>query len=107
MPDKFLRIIEEAVKVGLPIGAMRGSVRELARVGGLEGHRYSFSSRMDVKEHPDFANATFVGTGVTTDKLLATAGICPLAARASLGSDDTATLTEAFVSILVANPQSH
>ena len=97
MPEKVLPIIKRARDQGLPIGAMRGSVRELARAGALDGHRYSYAAQVDLDEHPEFRNATFEGTGVTTDRMITTAGICPLAAKVLGGTDATSQLTTAFI----------
>lgn len=97
MPEKVLPIIKRARDLGLPIGAMRGSVRELAKAGALDGHRYSYASQVDLDDHPEFRHAAFEGTGVTTDRLITTAGICPLAAKVLGGTDATRQLTTAFI----------
>lgn len=78
--------------------AVRGSVRELARAGGLKaGRRYSFAGQVD---HPDFREGVFVGTGVTVDAGVVTAGICPLAANALDEPDATRSLATAFLEVL-------
>lgn len=97
MPEKIVHLIRRAQEAGLPIGAMRGSVRELARAGALEGHRYSYATQVDLEANPEFRNAIFEGTGVSRDRKISTAGICPLAAKVLGGTDGTTALTQAFL----------
>lgn len=96
MPDRILPLIRQAKQLGLAIGAMRGSVRELGRAGALSGHRYSAAGDLEL------ADAEFVGVGVTTDDNLVTAGSCPAVAKYRGGPDETAELTTAFLDILSA-----
>lgn len=102
MPDRLIRLIERVVVRDIPTGAMRGSVRELARAGGLKGRKYAYAGPVDLDEQPEFRGATFVGTDVTKDRKVATAGICPLAALKRGDPDATAALTEAFIELLEA-----
>ncbi len=104
LPDRIVRLIESALAQGLAVGAMRGSVRELARAGGLSGHRYAYAGEVDLDRQPEFHGASYAGTGVVTDGKIATAGICPLAAQAQGGVDGTTALTEAFLELLTAAP---
>ena len=104
MPEKVVHLIRRANDAQLPIGAMRGSVRELARAGALEGHRYSYARQVDLDDHPEFRNAIFEGTGVSKDRRISTAGICPLAAKVLGGTDGTITLTKAFIEAVQASP---
>lgn len=100
MADNIVDLIRRAVDGGLALGAMRGSVREIARAGGLNGRRYSYLGAPDRDKNPEFQGAEFVDPGVTQDKNVATAGICPLAAQKSGAPDATAQLTDAFLEIL-------
>ena len=106
MPDAIVDLIRRAEAHELPIGAMRGSVRELARAGVLEGRQYSYAAQVDLDAHPEFRNADFEGTGVSTDGRITTAGICPLAAKVLGGTDGTSALTTAFLRTLTSD-QSH
>lgn len=102
MPEKIVHFIRRAEEAGLPVGAMRGSVRELARAGALDGHRYSYATQVDLDSNPEFRNATFEGTGVSKDRKITTAGICPLAAKVLGGTDGTTALTQAFLETVKA-----
>ena len=89
VPDEVTALTRQAVELGLPIAASRGSVETLAQAaGGLVDRRYAFASAVDVSERPAFAGGDFPGhrrrSATATSR---TAGICPLAAR-SLGEAD-------------------
>ena len=94
MPDHILPLITGANDRGLPIAAMRGSVRELGRSGVLAGHRYSAASDLELDD------AEYAGTGVTRDANLATAASCPAAAKYQNGPNETRELVETLVKML-------
>ena len=100
VPTKVTEIMEEAVKLGKPIAASRGSVVELAQAGGIDQRQYSFAAEVDVNKRPEFAGGTFLGTGVTRDKNISTAGICPLSAKSLDMPDGTVGLTQSFIESL-------
>lgn len=100
VPAKVAEIMEQAVKLGKPIAASRGSVVELAQAGGIDQRRYAFAAEVDVNKRPEFAGGTFMGTGVARDKNISTAGICPLAARSLDMPDGTVGLTQSFIESL-------
>lgn len=97
-----LALLDETIAAGLPIAASRGSVGAVALAGGLDGKTYSYAGEVDLAKRPEFAGAEYLGTGVTRDGTLATAGICPLAARSLGEPDGTAALTRAFIASLEA-----
>lgn len=90
VPEEVDAIMQQAVKMGLPIAASRGSVETLAHAGGVVGRRYAFASPVDLEKRPEFLGGDFQGIGVVRDGNISTAGICPLAAR-SLGEPDGTT----------------
>ena len=104
MPEKIVRLVERAQARALPMGAMRGSVRELARAGVLAGRRYAYATQVDLDANPEFRGATYTGTGVTTDNGVSTAGICPLAAKVLDQPDATTELTQAFLTSVSDRP---
>ncbi len=97
-----LALLEQAVAADLPIAASRGSVGAVALAGGLKDHSYSYAGEVDLEQRPEFAGASYMGTGYTLDGNLATAGICPLAARSLGEPDGTVDLTEAFIRALAS-----
>lgn len=99
-PDQALELLKQAVAADLPIAASRGSVGAVALVGGLQGHSYSYAGPVDMADRPEFAGASYMGTGFTLDGDLVTAGICPLAARSLGEPDGTVDLTRAFLQAL-------
>ncbi len=96
----LLELLTDAINAGIPIAASRGSVGAVALAGGLVGHSYSYAGKVDLEERPEFTGSDYLGTGVTLDGNLATAGICPLAARSLGEPDGTVALTEAFITAL-------
>jgi putative intracellular protease/amidase len=98
--DELLAVLKEAVQAGLPIAASRGSVGAVALAGGLQGRDYSYAGPVNLEKRPEFAGAEYMGTGITLDRGLATAGICPLAARSLGEPDGTAEVTRAFIMAL-------
>jgi putative intracellular protease/amidase len=96
-PDDMVSLAKQAKSLNLPVAAMRGSVWALAHAGLLVGRRYAYATELDL---PEFADATFVGTDVTVDGPVATAGICPTVVMKRGGTDQTAELTDAFLEVL-------
>ena len=100
VPDEVTALTREALELGLPIAASRGSVETLAQAGGLIDRRYAFASAVDVTERPEFQGGDFQGIGVVRDGNVSTAGICPLAARSLGEPDGTADLMVQFIASL-------
>jgi len=95
LPARVDEIAAEAVALGLPFAASRGSVTTLAKAGGIENRQFAFAA--DPAGRPEFAGGTFLGTGVVSDGNISTAGICPLAARSLDMPDGTVDLTKSFI----------
>ena len=102
LPSEVITFIEEAYVSGKPIAASRGSVAVLGKAGVLEGNAYSYASEVDVNERPEFKGGTFMGTGITQDGNVTTAGICPLASRGLKLPDGTEDLTQSFIDSLTS-----
>lgn len=100
VPEAVTELTREAVELGLPIAASRGSVETLAEVGGLIDRRYAFASKVDLTERPQFSGGRFEGLGVVRDGNISTAGICPLAARSTGEPDGTTDLMLQFIASL-------
>jgi hypothetical protein len=98
IPERIDEIAAEAVEMGMPFAASRGSVEILAKAGGIADRQFAFAA--DPADSPDFAGGTFLGTGVVRDDNINTAGICPLASRSLDLPDGTAELTEGFIQSL-------
>jgi len=97
VPAQVDAIAEQAVALGKPFAASRGSVVTLARAGGITDREYAFAAAVDSVERPEFAGGTFLGTGVVRDGNINTAGICPLASRSLDLPDGTVGLTQSFI----------
>lgn len=100
IPTEVDAIAEQAVAMGIPFAASRGSVVTLAKAGGLDNREYGFAAQVDVAKRPEFANGTFRGSGVVRDGNISTAGICPLASRSLNMPDGTVDLTQSFIESL-------
>ena len=100
IPAKVDDIAEQAVAMGMPFAASRGSIVTLAKAGGLDNREYGFAAQVDVAKRPEFANGTFLGTGVVRDGNISTAGICPLSSRSQKLPDGTVGLTQSFIESL-------
>jgi putative intracellular protease/amidase len=98
MPARVDELAAEAVALGLPFAASRGSVTTLAKAGGVENRQFAFAA--DPEGRPEFAGGTFLGTGVVSDQQISTAGICPLASRSLDLPDGTVDLTRSFIKSL-------
>lgn len=99
-PDAVTAIVEQAVALGRPVAASRGSVATLARAGALVGKQYAYAGPVDLSKRPEFAGGEYQGIGVVRDGMISTAGICPLAARSTGEPDGTEELTEYFIATL-------
>lgn len=97
IPAEVNAIAREAVAMGKPFAASRGSVVTLARAGGIDDREYAFATEVDIDERPEFANGTFLGTGVVRDGNINTSGICPLSSRSLNLPDGTVGLTRSFI----------
>ncbi len=100
MPEKVDALVAQAVMLGLPIAVARGSISTLAKAGGMYNRKYSFATKVDTDERPEFAGGTFMGTGVVRDANIITSAICPMAARKLNMPDGTEGLTQAFIEAL-------
>lgn len=100
MPERVDKLVAEAIELGLPVAASRGSVESLANAGALVGRKYAYAGPVSVAERPEFRGGSFVGTGVVRDGSVSTAGICPLAARSTGEPDGTFELMNAFIASL-------
>jgi len=100
IPARVEEIAEQAIALGMPFAASRGSVVTLARAGGIEDRNYAFATAVDSADRPEFGGGTFLGTGVVRDGNINTSGICPLSARSLNLPDGTAGLTQSFIESL-------
>lgn len=69
-----IALVKNAVSAGKPVAVQTGSVWTLALAGLLKGKKYAFAME---EKSPYFDGAVFAGTGVVTDGLILTSGICP------------------------------
>lgn len=97
IPAEINAIASEAVEMGKPFAASRGSVVTLAKAGGIDDREYAFAGEVDIDKRPEFANGTFLGTGVVRDGNINTSGICPLSSRSLNLPDGTVGLTRSFI----------
>ena len=93
-------IAEQAVAMGKPFAASRGSVETLAKAGGINDREYAYAGAVDIAKRPEFAHGKFLGTGVVSAGNINTAGICPLASRSLNLPDGTVGLTQSFIESL-------
>jgi putative intracellular protease/amidase len=92
-PDA-IALVKNAVSAGKPVAAQTGSLWTLAEAGLLKGKKYAYAF---AENSPHFAGATFAGTGVVTDGLIITSGICPYMALKTKAGDGTEQLALALV----------
>jgi putative intracellular protease/amidase len=97
-PDA-IALVKSAVSAGKPVAAQTGSLWTLAEAGLLKGKKYAYAFE---EKSPYFAGATFAGTGVVTDGLVITSGICPYMALKSKDKDGTEPVTIALVEAMKA-----
>jgi protease I len=96
-------LVKGALSAGKPVAAQLGSLWTLAKAGLLKGKKYAYA--METK-HAYFAGATFAGTGVVTDGLIITSGICPYMEQKAKMKDGTAELTLALVATMKDKKQA-
>jgi putative intracellular protease/amidase len=85
-----IALVKGAISAGRPVAAQTGSLWTLAKAGLLKGKKYAYAFE---EKSSYFAGATFAGTGVVTDGLVITSGICPymaLKAKMKEGSEELA-----------------
>ena len=99
---KVVELVKEADAAGKPIAASRSSVEFLAEAGVLQGRNYAYASPVNVQSRPDFAGATFSGTGTVQDGHLTTTGICPISAPSANLPDGTRDLMQSLITSLQA-----
>jgi putative intracellular protease/amidase len=106
MPAKVDALVKEAVELGLPIAAARGSVVTLAKAGGLVDRHYAFAREPDLSERPEFRDAEFDNVSVVRSAGMSTSAICPLSAKSTGRPDGTRHLTQVFIESLGAGESS-
>ena len=87
---EVIALVKSAVSSGKPVAAQTGSLWTLAEAGLLKGKKYAYAME---EKNPYFTGASFAGTGVVTDGLVITSGICPymeLKAKMKDGTEDLA-----------------
>lgn len=89
-----IALVNGAISAGKPVAAQTGSLWTLAKAGLLKGKKYAYAME---EKHPYFAEATFAGTGVVTDGLIITSGICPYMELKAKMKDGTEELALALV----------
>jgi putative intracellular protease/amidase len=89
-----IALVNGAISAGKPVAAQTGSLWTLAKAGLLKGKKYAYAME---EKHPYFAEATFAGTGVVTDGLVITSGICPFMELKAKMKDGTEELTLALI----------
>jgi len=97
MPEKVAALVAQAVMLGLPVAASRGSIGTLTKAGGINYRKYSFATKVDSDQRPEFVGGAFMGTGVVRDAHIITSAICPMAASELNMTDGTEVLTQAFI----------
>ena len=89
-----IALVNGAISAGKPVAAQTGSLWTLAKAGLLKGKKYAYAME---EKHPYFAEATFAGTGVVTDGLIITSGICPYMELKAKMKDGTEQVALALV----------
>jgi putative intracellular protease/amidase len=92
-----IALVQAAISAGKPVAAQTGSLWTLAEAGLLKGKKYAYAME---EKSPQFAGATFAGTGVVRDGLVITSGICPYMALKSKMNDGTEPLALALVAAM-------
>jgi putative intracellular protease/amidase len=92
-----IALVKGALSAGKPVAAQTGSLWTLAAAGALKGKKYAYAF---AEKSPLFEGATFAGTGVVTDGLVLTSGICPYMALKDKANDGTEPLTVALVAAM-------
>jgi protease I len=89
-----IALVQAAISAGKPVAAQTGSLWTLAEAGVLKGKKYAYAME---EKSPQFAGATFAGTGVVRDGLVITSGICPYMELKAKMKDGTEEVTLAFI----------
>ena len=92
--QEAISLVQGAVASGKPVAAQTGSLWTLAKAGILKGKKYAYAFE---EKHPYFEGAIFGGTGVVSDGLIITSGLCPHMARTLETEDGTGKLALALV----------
>jgi len=94
-----IQLVQEAVATGKPVAAQTGSLWTLAKAGVLKGKKYAYAF---AEKSPLFEGAIFAGTGVVSDGLVLTSGLCPHMARTLKADDGTEQLALALAEAMKA-----
>jgi len=89
-----IALVQAAISAGKPVAAQTGSLWTLAEAGVLKGKKYAYAME---EKSPQFAGATFAGTGVVRDGLVITSGICPYMELKAKMKDGTEEVTLALI----------
>ncbi len=92
-----LALVKGAISAGKPVAAQTGSLWTLAKAGLLKGKKYAYAFE---EKSPYFEGAAFAGTGVVSDGLIITSGICPYMALKTKANDGTEQLALALVAAM-------
>jgi putative intracellular protease/amidase len=92
-----IALVKGAISAGKPVAAQTGSLWTLAKAGLLKGKKYAYA--MEEKSSL-FEGATFAGTGVVTDGLILTSGICPYMTLKTKATDGTEQLALALAAAM-------
>jgi protease I len=92
-----IALVKQAIAAGKPVAAQTGSLWTLAEAGLLRGKKYAYAME---EKSPYFAGATFAGTGVVTDGLIITSGICPFMSKETKAIDGTEKVALALVAAM-------
>jgi putative intracellular protease/amidase len=92
-----IALVKQAIAAGKPVAAQTGSLWTLAEAGLLKGKKYAYAME---EKSPYFAGATFAGTGVVTDGLIITSGICPFMSKETKAIDGTEKVALALVAAM-------
>jgi putative intracellular protease/amidase len=95
---EMIAFAKEAAKKGKPVAAQAGGVVVLAKAGLLNGKKYTLNG--DATDNPDFKGGIYSGTGVVSDGIIITSGVCPWIAKETGLQDGTPALTQALIDVL-------
>jgi putative intracellular protease/amidase len=95
-----IALVQAAISAGKPVAAQTGSLWTLAEAGLLKGKKYAYAME---EKSPQFAGATFAGTGVVRDGLIITSGICPYMELKAKMKDGTEEVTLALIQAMKEN----
>ncbi len=95
-----IALVQAAISAGKPVAAQTGSLWTLAEAGVLKGKKYAYAME---EKSPQFAGATFAGTGVVRDGLVITSGICPYMELKAKMKDGTEEVTLVLIQAMKEN----